>query len=62
MAKEPDPDAHYLLAQTHYALNDFEAGIESVETAIRIAGEREIPVREAWTRLRDYMRSRIDSA
>ena len=57
----PDPGAYYLLAQIHYQLTDYEAGVDSVETAIRIAGERDIPVKEAWTRLLDYMRSSIDA-
>ena len=56
IATHPDPQAHYFVAQTHYALKDYEAGIESVETAIRIAEERDIPVRENWTRLLEYMR------
>ena len=61
LAEDPDPSAYYLLAQVHYQLADYEAGIESVETAIRLAGKRDIPVKEAWTRLLDYMRSSVDA-
>lgn len=61
MAADQDPEAHYFVAQTHYALKDYEAGIESVETAIRVAGEHDIPVRENWTRLLEYMRWSTDA-
>ena len=61
IATDPDPKAHYFVAQTHYALKDYEAGIGSVETAIRIAEENDIPVRENWTRLLEYMRWSTDA-
>lgn len=56
LATDPDPNAYYFLAQTHYALKDYKAGIKSVETAIRVAEESDVPVRENWTRLLEYMR------
>lgn len=61
IATDPDPQAHYFVAQTHYTLKDYEAGIESLETAIRVAEERGIPVRENWTRLLEYMRWSTDA-
>lgn len=57
----PDPSAYYFLAQTHYALKDYEAGIENVETAIRVAEESDIPVKENWVRLLEYMRWNTDA-
>ena len=61
LATDPGPNAYYFLAQTHYALKDYEAGIESVENAIRIAEESDVPVRENWTRLLEYMRWKADA-
>ena len=54
---DPEPDAHYFMAQVHYKLGDFEAGIASLETAIRIAGERGIAVEESWRELLQLMGS-----
>ena len=54
LATDPGPNAYYFLAQTNYAVKDYEAGIESVENAIRIAEESDVPVRENWTRLLEY--------
>ena len=61
LATDPGPNAYYFLAKTHYALKDYEAGIESVENAIRIAEESDVPVRENWTRLLEYMRWKADA-
>ncbi|MDE0444119.1 MAG: tetratricopeptide repeat protein [Gammaproteobacteria bacterium] len=61
LATDPGPTAYYFLAQTHYALKEYQAGIKSVETAIRIAGEGGVPVEENWIRLLEYMRWKADA-
>ena len=61
MATDPSPRAYYFLAQTHYALKDYEAGIQRLETAIRVAEESDVPVKENWTRLLEYMRWASDT-
>ena len=61
LATDPGPTAYYFLAQTHYALKEYQAGIKSVETAIRIAEEGGVPVKENWIRLLEYMRWKADA-
>ena len=53
---DPEPDSHYFMARIHYERGDFEAGIASLETAIRIAGERGVVVEEPWRQLFNLMR------
>lgn len=44
----PGPDAFILKAQSLYQLQRYQEMVEPIETAIRIAGEREVEVKEDW--------------
>lgn len=57
-----DPEDYLFLSRIQVELNDLPGGIESLETAVRLAEERGVPVDEAWTKLLVRMKSaRSDS-
>ena len=59
MGKSPDKDPRdYLsLSRIQVELNDLQGGIESLETAIRLAEELGMPIEEEWGTLLDRMTS-----
>jgi tetratricopeptide (TPR) repeat protein len=54
LEENPRPDAYILKAQILYQLERFPQMIEPVETAIRVAGERDLEVKEEWYSLLNY--------
>jgi len=56
--RHPDPQSYYYMARAQLGLADYEAGIDSLETAIRIADERGIAVEEPWRELLESMGDR----
>lgn len=61
LVKSPDKDPkdYLFLSRIQVELNDLPGGIESLETAIRLAEERGLPIEEEWTTLLDRMNSAI---
>lgn len=61
LAKSPnkDPKDYLFLSRIQVELNDLPGGIESLETAIRLAEERSLPIEEEWNALLDRMKSAI---
>lgn len=61
LVKSPnkDPEDYLFLSRIQLELNDLPGGIESLETAIRLAEERGLPIEEEWTTLLDRMNSAI---
>lgn len=61
LVKSPDkePRDYLFLSRIQVELNDLPGGIESLETAIRLAEERGLPIEEEWTTLLDRMNSAI---
>lgn len=59
MVKSPnkDPKDYLFLSRIQVELNDLQGGIESIETAIRLAEERDMPIEEEWDALLDRMKS-----
>ncbi|MXY55393.1 MAG: tetratricopeptide repeat protein [Gammaproteobacteria bacterium] len=59
MGKSPnkDPKDYLFLSRIQVELNDLSGGIESLETAIRLAEERNLPIEEEWNALLDRMKS-----
>jgi len=59
MGKSPnkDPKDYLFLSRIQVELNDLSGGIESLETAIRLAEERDLPIEEEWNALLDRMKS-----
>lgn len=59
MAKSPRKDSkdYLFLSRIQVELNDLQGGIESLETAIRLAEERGLPIEEEWNSLLDRMKS-----
>ena len=53
MGKSPnkDPKDYLFLSRIQVELNDLHSGIESLETAIRLAEERDMPIEEEWNLL-----------
>lgn len=56
-APNKDPKDYLFLSRIQVELNDLASGIESVESAIRLADERGMPVEEEWSELLDRLRS-----
>lgn len=54
-----DPEDYLFLSRIQVELNDLPGGIESLETAIRMAEERGLPIEEEWNTLLDRMKSVI---
>ena len=59
---DADPRDYIFLSRIQVELGDFEGGVESLETAIRIANERGVPIlgvriQEEWTALLERMKS-----
>jgi tetratricopeptide (TPR) repeat protein len=48
LESNPAPDGHILKAQALYQLDRFKEMVDPIETAIRIAGERDLPAKEDW--------------
>ena len=61
LTKSPnkDPKDYLFLSRIQVELNDLPGGIESLETAIRLAEERSLPIEEEWNALLDRMKSAI---
>ena len=59
MGKSPDkhPKDYLFLSRIQVELNDLQGGIESLETAIRLAREQGMPIEEEWDALLDRMKS-----
>ena len=51
----PGPDPHFFIAQIHYQLRDFAAGIASLETTVRVARERGMKVKQPWWQMLYFM-------
>lgn len=56
-APNKDPKDYLFLSRIQVELNDLSSGIESVESAIRLADERGMPVEEEWNTLLNRMKS-----
>jgi len=54
LEENPRPDAYILKAQILYQLERFPQMVEPIETAIRVAKEREVEVKEEWYGLLNY--------
>ena len=54
-----DPEDYLFLSRIQVELNDLQGGIESLETAIRLAEERSMPIEEEWNTLLGRMKSAI---
>lgn len=54
-----DPKDYLFLSRIQVELNDLHGGIESLETAIRLAEERDMPIEEEWNTLLARMKSAI---
>lgn len=61
MGKLPNkgPKDYLFLSRIQVELNDLQGGIESLETAIRLAEEQGLPIEEEWDTLLDRMKSAI---
>lgn len=46
--ENPPPDPYILLGSAYYQLDNYKAMIEPIETAMKIARERDVPVKEQW--------------
>ena len=59
LTKSPnkDPKDYLFLSRIQVELNDLPGGIESLETAIRLAEERSLPIEEEWNTLLDRVKS-----
>ena len=54
---DPGPQDYLFLARIQLGLNDLVGGVESLETAIRMATEQGLPVEKEWTDLLARMKS-----
>lgn len=54
---DTDPKDYLFLSRIQVELNDLEGGIESLESAIRLAEERGTPVEETWSLLLGRLKS-----
>lgn len=61
LVKSPnkDPKDYLFLSRIQVELNDLPGGIENLETAIRLAEERGLPIEKEWNTLLDRMNSAI---
>lgn len=59
LGRSPDkePNDYLFLSRIKVELNDLHGGIESLETAMRLADERGMPIEEEWGALLDRMKS-----
>ena len=59
LGRSPDkePKDYLFLSRIKVELNDLHGGIESLETAMRLADERGMPIEEEWGALLDRMKS-----
>ena len=59
LAKSPNehPKDYLFLSRIQVELNDLPGGVESLETAIRLAEERALPIEEEWNTLLDRMKA-----
>ena len=59
LGRSPDqePKDYLFLSRIQVELNDLHGGIESLETAMRLADERGTPIEEEWYMLLDRMKS-----
>ena len=62
MGRSPvkDPKDFLFLSRVQVELNDLQGGIKSLETAIRLAEERDMPIEEEWNTLLARMKSASD--
>ena len=54
-ADNPGADPHIFMGQVYYQMNNFNAAIEQIEIGMRIARERNAPVKEQWLALLNFL-------
>ncbi|HEX7036951.1 MAG TPA: hypothetical protein VF210_14335 [Pseudomonadales bacterium] len=54
-ADNPGPDPHIFMGQVYYQMENFPAATEQIERGIALAKERQIPVKEQWLALLNFL-------
>lgn len=54
-ADNPGPDPHIFMGQVYYQMENFPAAVQQIETGIRIARERNTPIKEQWWALLNFL-------
>jgi len=54
-ADNPGADPHIFMGQVYYQMQNFDAAIKQIETGMRIARERNVPIKEQWLALLNFL-------
>lgn len=54
-AENPGPDPHIFMGQVYYQMENYPAATEQIERGIALAEQRQIPIKEQWLALLNFL-------